>query len=93
MSRLKRFLDLVHVVVDGSDVRRTIADVVDFTLGFAIMERAGSTAMRQGIGSHFGKVYHGYKAKLVWKKAEEYRSIHPIRARFLVPQFGDNSSI
>jgi hypothetical protein len=35
---------------------RTIADVFDFTFGFAIMERANGTTVRQRIGSHFNEV-------------------------------------
>jgi hypothetical protein len=59
MLRLERMLDLVNVVVDMSDVRRTIADIFYFSLGFAIMERADGTTVRQRIGSHFCKMYQG----------------------------------
>lgn len=55
MLRLERLLDVVYQVL--VEVRRTTADIFDFTLGFAFVERAGGTTVRQRIGSHFVGMY------------------------------------
>lgn len=55
MLRLERLLDVANRVL--VEVRRTIADIFDFTFGFAFVERAGGTTVRQRIVSHFGRMY------------------------------------